>query len=53
MENRLFVDAPAPALAVTKLTEWAQANRDWLGAHYASELGRRRDRQSAYVHVPA
>ena len=49
MENRLVVDAAAPALATTKLTQWAQANRDWLGAHYASELGRRRDRRAAYI----
>jgi NADH dehydrogenase len=52
MENRLFVDAPAPALAVTKLTEWAQANRDWLGVRYASELARRRDRRSGYGRGP-
>jgi uncharacterized protein YbjT (DUF2867 family) len=49
MANRLFVDAPAPPLAVTKLTAWAAANRDWLGVHYASEMGRRRNRQQAYV----
>jgi NADH dehydrogenase len=53
MENRLFVDAPAPPLAATKLTAWATANRNWLGARYASELARRRDRHSAYVRVPA
>jgi NADH dehydrogenase len=49
MENRLVVEGSAPALATTKLTEWAQANREWLGSHYASELGRRRDRRRAYV----
>jgi uncharacterized protein YbjT (DUF2867 family) len=53
MANRLFVDAPAPPLAVTKLTAWAAANRDWLGAHYASEMSRRRNRQKAYIHPPA
>ena len=50
MENRLYVPgAAAPALAVTKLTEWAAANREWLGSRYASELGRRRDRVGAYT----
>ncbi len=53
MQNRLFVETPAPSLAVTKLTEWAQANRDWLGSRYASELGRRRDRVRAYVTAAA
>jgi uncharacterized protein YbjT (DUF2867 family) len=49
MANRLFVDAPPPALAVTSLTQWAAANRHWLGVHYASELRRRRDRRHAYA----
>lgn len=49
MQGRLFVDVPPPALAVTKLTEWAGANREWLGSRYASELGRRRDRVRGYV----
>ena len=47
MEGRLFVDAP-PA-GITKLTQWAQENRAWLGHRYASEMARRRDRQSDYT----
>ena len=47
MEGRLFVDAP-PA-GITKLTQWAQENRAWLGRRYASEMARRRDRNSDYT----
>jgi len=32
----------------TKLTDWARQNADRLGARYASELARRRDRETAY-----
>jgi uncharacterized protein YbjT (DUF2867 family) len=32
----------------TRLTDWAQEHADTLGHKYASELARRRDRQSAY-----
>jgi NADH dehydrogenase len=49
MQNRLFVDTAPPALATTRLTDWAAANRDWLGAHYASELRRRRNRGIPYI----
>ena len=49
MQGRLFVNCPPPPEAVTKLTEWAQSNRAWLGGHYASELGRRRDREHGYI----
>ena len=41
MEGRLVVDAPAAGK--TKLTEWAQENRAWLGNRYASEMARRKD----------
>ncbi len=34
--------------ASTKLTEWTRKHKDTLGAHYASELARRRDRNEAY-----
>lgn len=34
--------------AQTKLTEWTQKHKDTLGAHYASELARRRNRDEAY-----
>ncbi len=47
MEGRLFVDAPPAGL--TSLTQWAQDNCDWLGQRYASEMARRRDRQSDYI----
>jgi len=33
----------------TCLTDWAIENGDRLGRHYASELGRRRDRSCSYV----
>jgi NADH dehydrogenase len=49
MEDRLFVDAPCPRQAKTKLTDWAKANREWLGNDYASELARRTDRVKGYV----
>jgi uncharacterized protein YbjT (DUF2867 family) len=49
LENRLFVDAPAPAQAVTRLTDWATANRHWLGIRYAGELRRRKNRTRACV----
>jgi uncharacterized protein YbjT (DUF2867 family) len=46
MDDLLHTDSP-PA-GSTKLTDWARAHADTLGKHYASELGRRRDRQQAY-----
>jgi len=41
MQNRLFVDAPPPARAVTKLTDWSRAQAATLGLRYANELARR------------
>ncbi len=35
----------------TKLTDWAKEHVNELGHKYASELARRRDRQSAYRHL--
>jgi uncharacterized protein YbjT (DUF2867 family) len=46
MEGRLYVSAPA--LGVTKLTEWMDHHRDTLGRHYTSEMARRVDRASEY-----
>ena len=47
MDGLLYVDSPAAGK--TRLTEWLHAHRDTLGRRYASELGRRRDRRSAYL----
>jgi uncharacterized protein YbjT (DUF2867 family) len=46
MADMLYTDAP-PA-GVTKLTDWAKEHAATLGQHYASELARRKNRQSAY-----
>jgi uncharacterized protein YbjT (DUF2867 family) len=45
----LFTDSP-PA-GTTRLSEWARLNADALGLHYASELARREDRRSSYLHL--
>ena len=47
MANLLYLDSP-PA-GQTRLTDWARQHADTLGKHYASELGRRRDRASDYT----
>jgi NADH dehydrogenase len=39
MRDLLYVDSPPTGN--TRLTDWAAANKDTLGARYASELGRR------------
>jgi NADH dehydrogenase len=46
MQDLLYVDAP-PA-GETRLTVWATQHASTLGRHYASELGRRRNRQASY-----
>ncbi|MEW5818495.1 MAG: NAD(P)H-binding protein [Spirochaetota bacterium] len=46
MADLLYVDSP-PA-GTTKLTDWAKQYADSLGRKYASELARRRDRDSEY-----
>lgn len=46
MQGLLCTDSP-PA-GQTRLTDWAREHADTLGRKYASELARRRDRQSAY-----
>ncbi len=46
MADLLYTDAP-PA-GRTKLTVWATEHADELGVRYASELARRRDRETAY-----
>lgn len=38
----------APPVGTIRLTDWARANADRLGRHYASELARRRNRRDAY-----
>ncbi len=49
MQDLLFTQAP-PAGA-TRLTAWARLNAAELGAHYASELARRRNRKEAYENL--
>ena len=46
MADLLFTHSP-PA-RTTRLTDWAHANRDQLGVHYASELARRKNRTAEY-----
>lgn len=46
MADLLYTDAP-PAGA-TRLTAWAKEHAATLGQHYASELGRRKNLESAY-----
>jgi len=46
MADLLCTDSP-PA-GTTRLTDWTRAHAGVLGTRYASELARRRDRQSAY-----
>jgi NADH dehydrogenase len=38
----------SPPVGEVRLTDWARQHADALGRHYASELARRRDRQTAY-----
>jgi len=47
MDGLLCVDTPPTG--TTRLTDWMRAHADTLGRRYASELARRRDRQSAYL----
>ncbi|MFA5874674.1 MAG: NAD-dependent epimerase/dehydratase family protein [Anaerolineales bacterium] len=46
MANLLCTDSPAAG--TTRLTDWAREHKDTLGAKYASELARRKDRVKAY-----
>ena len=46
MQGLLCTDSPPGG--PTRLTQWAKEHADTLGHKYASELARRRDRQSAY-----
>ncbi|HRX87545.1 MAG TPA: NAD(P)H-binding protein [Phycisphaerae bacterium] len=39
----------SPPAGSTRLSEWARANADRLGTHYASEVARRRDRRTSYA----
>ena len=47
MADLLYVDAEPTGM--TRLSQWAQLNKDRLGRKYASEMARRTDRQMAYV----
>lgn len=47
MQDLLYTDSP-PAGNI-KLSEWAHENAQTLGHRYATELGRRRNRQIAYA----
>lgn len=47
MADLLATDSP-PA-GKTKLTDWARANAEQLGARYASELARRKNRSCSYA----
>jgi uncharacterized protein YbjT (DUF2867 family) len=49
MQDLLHTNAP-PA-GTTRPTDWARQNAASLGAHYASELARRRDRKAAYENL--
>jgi NADH dehydrogenase len=46
MEERLYVTTPPTG--TTRLSAWMERNAATLGLRYASELNRRRDRQTAY-----
>jgi uncharacterized protein YbjT (DUF2867 family) len=46
MQNLLVTDSPP--LGRIRLSDWARENRDTLGRRYATELGRRRDREKAH-----
>ena len=45
---RGLLDSPSPPTAPTRLTDWAQSNRETLGRRYASEVARRVKRAAAY-----
>ncbi|MCC6284252.1 MAG: NAD(P)H-binding protein [Phycisphaerales bacterium] len=48
---RGLLDSNAPATGQTRLSEWVKAEAPTLGRRYASELGRRTQRSTAYVDV--
>lgn len=48
---RGLLDSPSPVPNSTRLTDWATQHRDHLGVRYASEIGRRLQRTSAYDDV--
>lgn len=47
MAGLLYVDSPP--VATTNFTDWVRAHADTLGKRYASELERRKDRETAYA----
>lgn len=48
---RGLLDSDAPAAGHVRLTEWAAQHRDQLGRKYASEVGRRVNRDAAYDQI--
>lgn len=48
---RGILDSKQPSTGVIKLTDWATANREHLGRKYASEIGRRLNRDAGYEFV--
>jgi len=47
MQGLLYTGSPP--VGTIRLSEWARQNRELLGRRYAPELGRRRDRKTAYL----
>jgi len=48
---RGLLDSEQPATGKIKLTQWASQHRETLGRRYASEVGRRTNRNLAYEHI--
>ena len=48
---RGLLDSDKPATGTIKLTDWARQHRDTLGHHYASEVGRRTNRNLSYDQI--
>jgi NADH dehydrogenase len=46
MRELLYVKSPPTGH--TRLSDWAREHADEMGSHYASELRRRRDRETPY-----
>jgi NADH dehydrogenase len=49
--TRGLLDSDQPATGQIRLTEWARQHRKTLGRRYASEVGRRRQRDMAYEQI--
>jgi NADH dehydrogenase len=44
-----LLESSAPTTGAVRLTEWAAEHRTSLGYHYASEMQRRRQRETSYA----